>query len=198
MTAAIVQARLSSQRFPRKILADVHGRTMLERVIEAAKRIWDLNAVIVAVPVDEYDAIRSRTHESCLWWGGPREDVLARYYGAAARYGVTTIMRLTADCPLLDPGACSVVLQAFRAGTVDYASNIGPTTDGHDCEVFSWAALDQAMVKAVGPEREHVTPWMRAHLRCLDVPVGAIPHKLSVDTQEDLDVVRAAWEQVPA
>jgi spore coat polysaccharide biosynthesis protein SpsF (cytidylyltransferase family) len=197
----IIQARLASTRLPRKVLADIGGRTMLERVVDVAQmvtRYGTKGPVIVAVPQDELSHFHSpkRFVVGSYWFGGPPTDVLRRYTQAAARYNLSRIMRLTADCPLLDVDACLRVRDALDPDRgIHYASNVHPDTDGLDCEVFTRYALTLADEHAEpGPDREHVTPYMRRHLRCAFVAEPPLPRKTSVDTAEDLAYVRELVE----
>jgi len=193
VTGVIIQARLGSSRFPRKILADLDGQPMLGHVIRRAQAIVGIRRTVVAVPTEDLPTLKAAfAGERVLWWGGPGNDVLQRYWEAARHYALDPIVRVTADCPRLDPNACWRVLDEFRRRGWDYASNVDPSTDGLDCEVFSWQALDQAHHEATSPlDREHVTPWMRRSLRCGHVAEPPLPGKWSVDTPEDLARLQA-------
>ena len=97
-------------------------------------------------------------------WRGSEPDVLDRILGAARRAGAEIVLRLTADCPLLDPQVCGEVLALLRRAGADYASNVEPRSwpDGLDCEAVTLAALETAGREAApGPDREHVTPFVR-------------------------------------
>jgi spore coat polysaccharide biosynthesis protein SpsF (cytidylyltransferase family) len=192
---AIVQARLSSKRFPRKILAEIEGAPMLAHVIARAQQIEGVGQVVVATPVDELKEIQAALKVPCAWWGGPLNDVLARYFGAAVHFKAEVIVRVTGDDPLLDPALCSDLVRDFLAyGDMDYLHNLGENTDGWDCEVFSFNALHQAFLKAADRyEREHVTPWMQRNLRVTRAFVDGLAPKLSVDEPEDLERVRAIY-----
>jgi spore coat polysaccharide biosynthesis protein SpsF (cytidylyltransferase family) len=177
-----IQARDGSKRLPKKIYADIGGRPMMWHVQQRANEVGIASGLIF--PED---------------FGCDENDVLARYYLAAKGNALDAVMRVTGDCPLLDPNACQRVLQAFQTGLYDYVANDIYKTypDGLGCEVFSFAALEYAHQNATKPyDREHVTPFLKSHkeitklnLRC---PINGLSDlKLSVDTQEDLDFVRA-------
>lgn len=197
MMGIIIQARLGSTRLPRKALAMIDGHTMLAHVVFRSCRISPLGMralTIVAVPQNDLPEIAQGSGVPGLarWVGGPPNDVLRRYVRAAHECNVDPIVRLTADCPLIDPEACRRVIDVFDpAAGIHYASNIRPETDGLDCEIFSRALLDTAAEQAETPyDREHVTPWMRRNTRTAFVREPDLPRKTSVDTAEDLAYVR--------
>jgi glutamate-1-semialdehyde aminotransferase/spore coat polysaccharide biosynthesis protein SpsF (cytidylyltransferase family) len=206
--AAIVQARMGSSRLPGKTLADVAGRPMLARLVERARRIEGVEAVVIATtdqPAD--DAIVAFAATAGLpVHRGSEADVLDRVHEAAARFAVSVIVRVTPDCPLLDPAVAGRVLARFRAGGLDYASNTQPPTfpDGQDTEVFSFAALDTAWRQArLASEREHVTPfiWKQPHrFRLANVVHTEDLSRLrwTVDEPADLAFVRAVYARLGA
>jgi spore coat polysaccharide biosynthesis protein SpsF len=200
---AIVQARMGSSRLPGKVLADVGGRTMLERVVARARAARRLTRVVVATSVAPED---DRVQALCRRLGidvfrGSALDVLDRFAGAASRFGADPIVRLTADCPLLDPGVVDAVVARYQDGGVDYAANINPPTfpDGLDTEVFSAEALARAARDAHRPsEREHVTLYIRSHPESFRIANVRGSRDLSglrwtVDEPEDLEFVRAVY-----
>lgn len=195
MIGCIIQARLGSTRLPSKVLRNLAGKPMVQHVIERAHKISGLDQIVCAVPVNDMVDIQTQVRSDVFWFGGDPDDVLDRYFHAALSYGFDVIMRLTGDCPLIDPVACSRVLDEFMlSGAMpEYASNIDPATDGLDCEVFTWNALAKAYTQAKDPyDREHVTPWMRRNLRCIHIAEPALPAKWSVDTEEDFRRVEEA------
>src|SRR5207245_3421853 len=147
MIAAIVQARMGSTRLPGKTLADVAGRPMLARLVERARRIPGVERAIIATtqkPADEA-ILRFAADHDLPAYAGSEEDVLDRFYQAACRFGVSVVVRVTPDCPLLDPGVSGLVVARFveARGAVDFASNTNPHTfpDCLESEVFSFALL---------------------------------------------------------
>lgn len=195
--AVIIQARLGSSRFPRKVLAPIEGKPMLQRVYERARMIDGIDDCVIAVPQKDHDLIDwiRRTLGACMVLGS-EDDVLDRYYAAATSIGADVIVRLTGDCPLLDADLASDVLRDFLQAPVDYASNLSPAADGTDCEVFSRSALRCAWARS--EDREHVTSWLRSSpcVRRLALPLPGEPVHLSVDTADDLEVVRAIYRHV--
>ncbi len=199
----IIQARLGSTRLPRKVLADIGGWPMFRHVYHRMSLVGI--PVVLACPPEDAPAINAA-------WGGcqfsvPEDvdpnDVLRRTLMAANEYSFDAIMRVTGDCPLIDPAICSRVLAVFNSGHYDYVANdIWPSyPDGTGCEIFTRASLADAN-RWVKPDnkgdREHVTPWIKRglnlnggrwfcglNLRC---PISGVQDlKFSVDTKEDLE-----------
>jgi glutamate-1-semialdehyde 2,1-aminomutase/spore coat polysaccharide biosynthesis protein SpsF len=205
MNVAILQARMGSSRLRGKVLEDLGGASVLARVVARAKAIPGIGLVGVATPdTAENDAVaREATRVGAVVWRGPEHDVLGRYMGAAEAWGADIVMRLTCDCPFLDPSAAGDVLALFTAGGFDYASNIDPRTwpKGLDAEVFSIEALSMADAEAtLLGDREHVTPFIRreprfrrASTRC---PAGEFGDwRWTLDYPEDLDFCRAVQQR---
>jgi spore coat polysaccharide biosynthesis protein SpsF (cytidylyltransferase family) len=203
--AAVVQARMGSSRLPGKTLADIGGRPMLGRLVDRARLIPGVEQVIIATTEQPADkAILSFAEaEGLPASAGSETDVLDRVYGAASRFSVSVIVRVTPDCPMLDPEVSGRVLAEFSRldGRVDYASNVHPPTfpDGLDTEVFSREALEIAWREArLASDREHVTPyiWRRPErFRLANVANASDLSVLrwTVDTAADLDFARAVY-----
>jgi len=201
---AIIQARLGSSRLQAKVLSGLHGRPMLDRVVERVARIPGLGKVVVAVPDGRGDdplAERVESLPGAELFRGPEDDVLARYLGAARATGAKVVMRVTADCPLLCPAVSARVLEAFLEADVDYAANTLERTypRGLDTEVFSLEVLERAHRNAESAaEREHVTAhvWRRPERFSLLSVVGEENHgdlRWTVDTPEDLELARRVY-----
>jgi len=179
---------------------------MLERVVERARGARRVERVVVATTESPAD---DRVEALCLDRGipvfrGSESDVLDRYLGAARRFEADPIVRLTADCPLLDPAVIDAVVARFGAGGVDYVANINPPTypDGLDTEVFSASALARAAQAAtLKSEREHVTLYIRNHPDVFRIANVESSRDLSslrwtVDEPEDLEFARAVYERL--
>jgi glutamate-1-semialdehyde 2,1-aminomutase/spore coat polysaccharide biosynthesis protein SpsF len=205
-TVAIIQARMSSSRLPGKVLADIAGRPMLQRVVERVRRARLVDEVVVATstsPAD--DAVAAL----CAAWAipcsrGDERNVLDRYRRAADASGADVVVRITADCPLIDPRVIDRVVRLFHGEQVDYASNTLRCTypDGLDVEVFTRAALERAHREATRPsEREHVTPYLRlsGQFSTLNVVGDEYPdaheQRWTVDEPADLEFVRQVYGQ---
>lgn len=203
---AIVQAHMSSSRLPGKILKDLCGEPALYRMFERLRHCKHLDEIILATTTMECDDI---IVEYCEKWGvktfrGSNDDVLARYYGAAQQYPSEYYVRLTSDCPLIDPGVIDSMIEFFFDHDYKYvAAEVEP--DGHrnlangmDCEVFTAELLEEAYHKAtLTYEREHVTPYMYL----TNESRGTLPYerdesayRLTLDTPEDYEVIRLVYE----
>lgn len=201
-TVAIIQARLSSTRLKEKVLLDINGQPMLWRVVERARRIKGVDDVVVATSFHESDwpliAYCQRAGVPVYRGGTSVDDVLGRYFDVATQLVVDVILRITSDCPCLDPGIGSQVLELFRKEKAEYASNVTEHyIDGTDVEAFTYTLLTRAHQEATEPgEREHVTTWMRANAskQASLLADGSWPKvKLSVDTAAELDLVQKLY-----
>jgi spore coat polysaccharide biosynthesis protein SpsF (cytidylyltransferase family) len=202
---AIVQARIGSSRLPGKVLADVAGAPLLARMIERVRAARTLAGVVLAIPTGPRDrpiaALAWTLGVPCV--AGPEDDVLARYAKAAAASGADPVVRLTADCPLIDPELIDRCVEAFVAERgLDHVSLGGAFPDGLDVEVIAARALARAHAEArLASEREHVTPyvWKRPDVfRCRH---AAFPGDLggmrwTVDEPRDLALVRAIYARL--
>jgi spore coat polysaccharide biosynthesis protein SpsF len=202
----VIQARLGSTRLPGKALADVAGRPMLAHVAERAAAIPGIAGMVIATTVSpadealEHFARRAGLH--CI--RGSEADVLGRFCLAARETKAEAVVRVTADCPLLDPEVSGRVLAEYlgRRPGVDYVSNVHPATypDGLDTEVVSVEALETAARETQLPsDREHVTAYIRRRperFRLANVTHGEdlSAHRWTVDTEADLTFVRAVFE----
>jgi spore coat polysaccharide biosynthesis protein SpsF len=204
MTTAIIQARMSSTRLPGKVLLDLAGEPMLARVVERTQQASTIDRVIVATTVEPDDEPIAELCRSRGWAvsRGSRDDVLDRYYQAAVTDGADPIVRITSDCPVIDPGVIDLVVKQLTAG-IDYASNINPRRTfprGLDVEAFPFSALSTAWRddrEATG--REHVTPFLYRHPERFRVALvesdrpDAAGHRWSVDTPEDYELLRRIY-----
>ena len=164
--SVIIQARMGARRLPGKVLFKAGGKTVLEHVIGRVQRARRIHRVVVATTVAKEDLpiVRLAARHGIGVFCGSPEDVLDRYYQAARLFGFEHVVRITADCPLIDPAVIDRVVGAYFKGKADYAANsIQPTyPDGQDVEVFSFKALEQAWQKTrVASQREHVTVFIR-------------------------------------
>jgi len=165
-TIAIVQARMGSTRFPDKVMRPINGVPMIELLLRRLARAKRIDRIILATSDDPHnqplaDHARSLGYEV---FRGSENDVLDRFYQAAKPHQPEAVVRITGDCPLIDPDLVDQVIAAREEQGVDYLSNTLPLSypDGLDTEVFSFRALERAVRQATKPaEREHVTPFIR-------------------------------------
>ncbi|MEA4907849.1 MAG: glycosyltransferase family protein [Anaerolineaceae bacterium] len=207
-TIAIIQARMSSSRLPGKVLKDIAGKPMLGHVVERVCQAKGVDEVVVATTTAPDDAA---IEEYCRAQGipvyrGSLYDVLDRFYQAALQYQADVVVRVTADCPLIDPGVIDLTLDAFHASGADFAANRLPPPwkrtypIGLDTEVCSLAALERAWKEATQAyQREHVMPYLydqdgrfKVQVVDHDPDYGAL--RWTVDTPEDLEFVRRVFQ----
>jgi spore coat polysaccharide biosynthesis protein SpsF len=202
---AIMQARMGSTRLPGKVLEDLDGKTMLARVAERVRRVPQIEDLLVAttdLAADDAIVEECRRH-SIKVSRGDQQDVLDRYYRAAQLTKTEVVVRITADCPLIDPEITGKTVAAFLESRPDYASNVVTRTypRGLDTEVVSFNTLSRAWQEARKPfEREHVTPYIYEHpdkFKILSVTgeTDLSSHRWTVDTPEDLEFVRAIYSR---
>jgi spore coat polysaccharide biosynthesis protein SpsF len=205
MIAAIVQARMGSTRMPGKVLYRACGKTFLEHLIERLRYCRLLDDIIVATSNTAIDDCIQElcAHLDTHCFRGNEKDVLDRYYQAARCFGVKTIVRITADCPLVDPEIVGEFIKFARQheGDYDLVTNRHPLTfpDGLDVDVMPLSALETAWRSAGRQEeREHVIPYFwNAGLRIKNIehPENLFRvHRWTVDYKEDAELVKAIFE----
>jgi spore coat polysaccharide biosynthesis protein SpsF len=207
---AIIQGRMSSSRLPGKVLKEIAGKAMLELVVERARLATTIDEVVVATTTEPEDAEIEKfcQEHSIPVYRGSLNDVLDRFYQAAKLYRADAIVRLTADCPLLDPGVVDHTVEVFLQSGVDFAANRLPPPFkrtypiGLDTEVCTFAALERAWNEASLPyEREHVMPYLydvdgRFKIIRVDYDKDYGERRWTVDTPEDLELVRQIFARL--
>lgn len=203
---AIIQARIGSTRLPGKVLADIDGHPMFWQVVRRTRAAETLHEVVVATTTEPADdAIVSSCRERGVeCFRGSEEDVLDRYYQAAREHAADVVVRITSDCPLIDPEIIDKTVRAFLSERPDYASNgvVRTYPRGLDTEVMTLHALETAWREASQPyQRAHVTPYIYENpdrFKILSV-IGDQDHsayRWTVDTPEDLELVRAVYSRL--
>ncbi|MFZ2738118.1 MAG: aminotransferase class III-fold pyridoxal phosphate-dependent enzyme [Burkholderiaceae bacterium] len=200
---AIVQARMGSTRLPGKVMKPMGGIPMIEVLLSRLSRACEVDETIVATSVN----LRNQPladHVASLGYTcfrGSENDVLDRYLQAAKSVNADVLVRITGDCPLVDPVLVDKVISQFKAAHVDYFSNTAPPTfpDGLDIEVFTLAALEKAAQETSKPyDREHVTPYLREFGRFTQAGMQNnedLSHlRWTVDEPEDYEVVSKIFE----
>lgn len=200
-TVIIVQARMTSTRLPGKVLKPVLGKTLLEYLVERLRRVNLANGIVIATTTNDTDLpiVDLCRRLDIAVTRGSEHDVLARYYEAAKLHHADVIVRVTSDCPLIDPAVIDQVIGHFsqHAGAVDYVSNMLQLSYpyGMAVEVFSFKVLEEAYIEAKAePEREHVTPFIYGHPERYRLANVALDenlsfHRWTVDTKEDFALI---------
>jgi len=211
MVGSIIQARMESTRLPGKVLKDIHGKSMLARVVERTAKAETIDTVIVATTTHENDNPITQECKKLTIpvFRGSSEDVLDRYYQAAKKYGIDTIVRITSDCPLIDPEIIDMVVNRFKdaEGACDYCTNVMNMKErtfprGLDVEVIAFNTLEKVAFEITEPEfREHVTVFIRENpekFRVLSVKnkEGFSNHRWTVDRDEELTFVRSVYSHL--
>lgn len=203
-SVVIVQARMTSTRLPGKVLLPLAGQPMVQRMFERLQRIAGICGVCLAIPDGEEHRPLAELADRLGWIlaVGPEDDVLSRYAIAADQTSADYIVRVTSDCPLIDPGVCGTVIALVQTAGAAYGRTAIHTGFplGLDVEVVRADALRSAVLESTDPfEREHVTPfiWRRPEtFGCL--MLDRLPDRrswrLTVDQAEDYDLVRRIFE----
>lgn len=204
----IIQARMGSTRLPGKVLKILNGRPMLWHIIQRLKAVQDADEIIVATSEKEADKpITVLSEEYGLkYFTGSEDDVLERYVKAAERYGIDVIVRITADCPLVDPGIIQELIKKHLSELNDYTSNVIERTfpRGLDAEVVNLAALEKvAGTTSENRFREHVTLFIYEHPELFRIgklkarePFNRPELRLTVDTDEDFKLIEIIYRQL--
>lgn len=196
-TVAVVQARLGSVRYPGKVLEDLDGRPALEILITRLRRATLVDEIVLAIPEgapnDALESFATEVDVRCI--RGSEHDVLERHHVAALAASADIVVRITGDCPLVDPALVDRVIVPVRDGAADWSGTGETFPDGLDVQVTSMAALVDAVTRAtVAYDREHVFPWIlrtddfEGVLIEHDVDLGAM--RVTLDERADLEVLR--------
>jgi len=198
-TVAIIQARTGATRLPNKVLSDICGKTMLERVMVRVLRSKITTAIVATTRSSMDDAIVGLCKiKGWASFRGDEEDVLDRFYWAAIVYDADIVVRICADCPLIEPEIINAAIDTFNYHKVDYVSNkLEPSYPlGLDVEVFKFGALKQAFEEDK-KYREHVTPYIYKSGKFSLFPliniINLSQFRWTVDTPEDLEFVRKIY-----
>lgn len=206
---AIVQARTGSSRLPNKVIKKILDKPMLILMLERLKEVKEIDKIIVATTELKEDDIIEKIVKSIQIevFRGSELDCLDRYYKAAKKFNGEIILKITADCPLLDPKIVKKIVKYFLVNKkkFDYVSNVRPPTfpDGMDVEIFTFESLKKAWKDSDKPiEREHTTTYI--HSKPEIFRIGNIVNKsdqfssfrLTVDYEEDFSLVKKIYEEL--
>ena len=205
MILAIVQARMNSSRLPGKVLKTILGKPLIGFCLERLRYCKHIDTIAIGTTTDANDIPLVETIERLGYQAlrGHPTDVLDRFYKISQKYNASGIVRVTADCPLIDPAIVDNVIKMYKNSSFEYVSNIRPPSfpDGLDVEVFSPKILKQTWLSAQLPsEREHVTPYM---IKILREKIGNVTHtsdlsqlRWTVDYPEDFELVKLVIEHL--
>lgn len=207
-TTVIIQARMGSTRLPGKVMLDLAGKPILSHVIDRCKAISLVDEVVIATTTSSMDdTIVDLAHtENVGIYRGSETNVLQRYYEAAKASRSDIVVRVTSDCPLLDPDISSKVVRCFRESTLlDYCSNTIQRTfpQGLDTEVFSMQALEKSYYNAnKAYEQEHVTPYIYQNPNLFKMVQLCVKDKdyssyrWTVDTPDDYELIKIVYDRL--
>lgn len=201
-TVAIVQARMGSTRLPNKVMRPICGLPMIDLLLKRLSLSKHIDHIVLATPDDPRNDPLAQ-HVGSLGYAvfrGSENDVLDRYYHAAQAAKADVVVRITGDCPLIDPEVVDAVIGKFADSGADYGSNIQPPTypDGLDVEVFTFRSLEAAWRQATPRQREHVTTLIRESTQFRRANLaGDADHsaeRWTVDEADDFEVISRVFE----
>ena len=202
---AIIQARMGSSRLFGKVLKKVNNITLLELIVDRVSKSKKLSDVIVATTKNPRDDIIVNLckRNGFKFFRGSEKDVLERYYEVAKKFNVQIIVRITADCPLIDPQIIDKVIESHLINKSDYTGNNLKSTypRGLDVEVFNFSVLEISRNKAKKQsEHEHVTPYIYQNPEKFKIThvtnyLNMGHHRWTVDTPEDLQFIKAVLDK---
>lgn len=201
---AIIQARMGSTRLPGKVLMLLAGKPVLEHVVNRVQACKTISRVVVATSTDQADdAIQAWCDKAGVGcYRGSLEDVLDRYYQAAKIYRADAVVRITADCPAIDPTIVDEVVNEYLAGGYEFYGLSGEFPDGLDCTVFAFSALERAWREAgLQSEREHVGPYIEKHPELfksggLKKFTGLSHHRWTLDEPRDYEFFQTVFARL--
>jgi len=208
-TIAIIQARMGSSRFFGKVLKEACGKTIIEHIVNRLKYSKKIDKIVIATSSTEKDNVIADfcSLKKISFYRGSEDDVLDRFYQAAKHFGAVegdSIVRITGDCPLIDPVIVDEVIRMYMENNSDYGANVNPPTfpDGLDIEVMKFSLLEKAWNEAkLLSEREHVTLYIRNHPENFSLSnyVSDIDYsdlRWTLDEPEDFEVIKIIYENL--
>lgn len=195
---------MSSKRLPGKVLMPLAGKPVLWHVVERIRECKTISDMLVATSTDASDdAIDAWCqNEGVISFRGSLNDVLDRFYQAALLYRADVVVRITADCPLIDPTIVDEVVNEFLCGGYEFFGLTGEFPDGLDCTVFSFNALSRAWLDASLPsEREHVGPYVEKHPEIFKIGglkkfTGLAHYRWTLDEQRDFEFLERVFSRL--
>lgn len=198
MVGAIIQARMGSSRLPGKVLMEIKGRPVIDYLFERLGYCKYLQIKLLATTTNREDdaLVDYAINRSIPYFRGSEHDVLDRYYNAAKKFGIDHIMRITADCPLIDPQVCDLIIEQYQKEKADFVVTGPSFAEGLDCEIFSRQVINIAHQKANKiSEREHLTLYIHNHAETfrkitLENETDDGRYRFTIDEPADFEVVK--------
>jgi spore coat polysaccharide biosynthesis protein SpsF len=208
--AVIIQARMGSNRLPGKVMKMIKGKTIIEHIIDRVKCCSMVDDIIIATTTNIQDdlIVEETIRLGQKIFRGSEQDVLSRYYNAATKYQSDIILRITSDCPLIDPILIDQMIIKYidlnKTKTIDYLSNkIKPTYPrGLDVEIFSYKTLEKTFIEAIKDyEREHVTPYIylnpeKFNMYSYENNMDFSYLRWTLDTKEDFELIKIIYDEL--
>ena len=203
---ATIEARMTSSRFPGKVLMEACGKPMLQHMIERLQRVPSLDGIVVATTGNDADVpiVNLAQRMGVGFFQGSEYDVLLRVLHSARAYDIDVIVEMTGDCPLIDPALVEDCIRGYQVAGVDYVSNVLERTypRGMDTQVFATEVLADVADRTDDPEdHEHVSIFIYSHPEIYSLKNMAGPPELTnpglgltLDTPEDLELIRRIFE----
>ncbi|MSU00119.1 cytidylyltransferase domain-containing protein [Tissierella pigra] len=207
-TVVIIQARMGSTRLPGKVMMKLCGKTVLEHVITRVKQAKEIDDIIIATTVqgDDNFIVEESKKLGVKFFRGSEEDVLSRYYYAAKENDADIVVRITSDCPLIDPKRVDEIIRFYKKYKYDLVTNAGADLSqrtyprGLDTEVFSFEELENAYIEAKKDyQREHVTPFIyenSTNIFYYKNDIDYSKHRWTLDTEEDFELINRIYEEL--
>ncbi|MEG0692646.1 MAG: glycosyltransferase family protein [Oscillospiraceae bacterium] len=198
----VIQARMGSSRLPGKVMMNLCQKPVLWHILERVKQATWVDNIIVATSTLEADNAIANYLKSIgvTCFRGDESNVLSRYYNAVKQYPASAIVRITADCPLIDPFVIDRVISSFLDSSFEYATNVGEARNyprGLDCEIFTCDLLERAFHEATEDyEKEHVTPfmyWKQDSILSIVNEKEYSNMRWTLDTIEDFQLIEAIY-----
>lgn len=205
---AIIQARMGSSRLPGKVMTKIMNKTVLEHVVRRVKQSKLINEIIVATTTLDQDKIieQEAIRINANVFLGSEENVLSRYYYAAKMFDLNIIVRITSDCPIIDPIILDDLIKTYLSNDYDIVSNAGPNQidrtfpRGLDAEVFSFEVLEETFLNASQKYHiEHVTPYIyenKSKVFYYKNEIDYSKYRLTLDTKEDYILIKRIYENL--
>jgi len=204
MLTAVIQARMGSTRLPGKVLKTIGDRPMLECVVNQVSNSKKIDHIILCTSTNksDLDIIDLARSLDIQFFRGSDSDVLDRYYRCAEQFALNHIVRITGDCPLIDPEIIDNTIHLYESGKYDYVNNFTEEDfpNGSSIEILSRVALKRAWENSLPEDREHVTPYIIKNPHYFKTNTELVKEypkaHLSVDVKEDLERVRDIYSKI--